>query len=55
MKYAKDKYWLHILLFFITLITTLFAGMWFIVSKPGPYEISEFAAALPYAFFNFYL
>ncbi len=50
MKYEKDKYWLHVLLFVITFITTMFAGMQWVSPLQPPYPIAAFAAALPYAF-----
>jgi len=40
----------HILLFVITFITTLIAGMQWITASGGPYEISSFTTALPYTF-----
>lgn len=44
------QYLTHILLFLATLVTTVYAGMWWVASKPGPWQLEEFSVALPYAF-----
>ncbi len=38
----------HLLLFVITVITTLIAGMQWTTATAGPYEISDFQRAIPY-------
>ena len=41
--------WIHLILFVITFITTLFAGMEWITGSFGPYEITSLVKALPYS------
>lgn len=41
---------LNIILFFITIATTLLAGTEWITGKPGPYDFVNLAVALPYSF-----
>ena len=41
---------IHIILFFISLATTIIAGMEWISPTPGPYSISELVQAVPYSF-----
>lgn len=41
---------LNIILFFITIATTLLAGTEWITGKPGPYDFFNLAVALPYSF-----
>lgn len=45
----KQKYWLHIGLFLITFLTTVFAGLEWSTGKIGPYEFSDLVHGLPYA------
>ncbi len=40
--------WFHLLLFVITFITTLIAGMQWTTASPGPYEFVTLTKALPY-------
>lgn len=46
----KNNYLVHIILFLITLITTIIAGTEWTTGKMGPYEINDLAKGLPYAF-----
>ncbi len=49
-EFGKQKYWLHILLFLLTLITTIFAGTEWASGKMPPYQISELIdKGLPYS------
>jgi membrane-associated protease RseP (regulator of RpoE activity) len=48
-KIKKDRYWLHILLFVITFITTTISGMEWTTGNYGTYEFSELAKGLPYS------
>ena len=41
---------IHIVLFIITIATTLIAGTEWITGKPGPYDFFSLAVALPYSF-----
>jgi len=41
---------IHILLFLVSIITTILAGMEWISPTPGPYSISELMQAVPYSF-----
>lgn len=41
---------IHIVLFIITIATTLLAGTEWITGKPGPYDISDLLIAFPYTF-----
>lgn len=43
-----DSYWLNIILFIITFITTLLAGMFWTTGSMGPYEFDSLKRALPY-------
>ncbi len=49
----KKKFWssygVHLLLFLLTFITTLIAGMQWTTGKAGPYEFSDLGIGLPYA------
>ena len=44
----KNKIWIHILLFVITFITLLIAGMEWTTGTMGPYEITSLVKALPF-------
>ncbi len=47
---TKQKYWLHILLFVLTLITTIFAGTEWASGSMPPYQFSELISkGLPYS------
>jgi len=48
-KKEKNKFFLHIVLFIITFITTTFAGMQWILGMGGPYEISTLIVGIPYS------
>lgn len=41
--------WFHLILFAVTFITTLIAGMQWTTASAGPYEFSSLSRALPYA------
>lgn len=45
----RQKYWLHIGLFVITFLTTIFAGLEWSTGKIGPYEFNDLVHGLPYA------
>lgn len=45
----KPKLWIHIVLFIVTFVTTVFAGLQWTTNKIGPYELRELANGLPYA------
>jgi membrane-associated protease RseP (regulator of RpoE activity) len=49
-KADRQNYWLHIGLFIVTLITATIAGVEWTTGKMGPYELSDLASGLPYAF-----
>ncbi len=45
----KSKYWIHLLLFAVTFITTTIAGMEWTTGSMGPYEFDSLAKGLPYS------
>ena len=45
----KPRYLIHIILFTITFVTTVFAGLQWTTGKMGPYELQELFNGLPYA------
>ncbi len=45
----KRSYHVHILLFIITFLTTIIAGMEWTTGKMGPFEIKDISLGLPYA------
>lgn len=45
----KPKYWIHITLFAVTFLTTVFAGLQWTTGNMGPYELKELISGLPYA------
>jgi len=45
----KPKLWIHIVLFIVTFVTTVFAGLQWTTNKIGPYELKELVNGLPYA------
>lgn len=49
IKTFKHNYPLHIILFLVTFVTTLIAGVEWTTGKPGPYEFGELVQGLPYA------
>lgn len=49
-KVKKNSYLVHILLFIITMLTTIIAGMEWTTGKTGPFEINDLERGLPYAF-----
>jgi len=44
----ENKIYIHILLFAITFVTTLIAGMEWTTGQMGPYEVTDLVKALPY-------
>ncbi len=46
----KRKYLVHVLLFVITFVTTIIAGMEWTTGKAGPYEFYDLSKGLPYSF-----
>ncbi len=48
-KPRKKSYLIHIILFVITFITTIIAGMEWTTGKMGPYEFADMVRGLPYA------
>src|SRR4030043_77359 len=48
-KKKKTSLWIHLLLFIITLFTTIIAGIEWTTGTLGPYEISILKEGLPYA------
>ncbi len=50
MKVKKHSSLVHILLFLISVATTVIAGMEWISPTPGPYSLSELMLAVPYSF-----
>ena len=46
----KHSSLIHIILFLVSIATTIIAGMEWISSTPGPYNFSELAKAIPYSF-----
>jgi len=46
---GKQKYILNIILFVVTFITTIFAGLEWTTGKMGPYQVDELLGGLPYA------
>lgn len=49
MKIKKHSSLIHIILFIISVATTIIAGMEWISPTPGPYSLSELARAVPYS------
>ncbi|MBI1937248.1 MAG: site-2 protease family protein [Ignavibacteriales bacterium] len=49
VKEKKQKYFVHIILFVVTLITTTIAGLEWTTGKVGPYEFSDLLKGLPYS------
>ncbi len=47
---SEQKYWIHVGLFLVTLVTTIIAGVEWTTGKMGPYEFNDLANGLPYAF-----
>lgn len=47
---SSHNYFLHIGLFLITFVTTVLAGIEWTTGRNGPYEFSDIAKGLPYAF-----
>ena len=45
----KKSYWVHIILFLITLVTTITAGTEWTTGTMGPYTFSDLLTGLPYA------
>ena len=45
----KERYWLHLGLVLITLITTTIAGMEWTTGSLGPYDVSSLTKGLPYS------
>ncbi len=50
MQVKKYSSLIHILLFLVSIITTILAGMEWISPTPGPYSIGELMQAVPYSF-----
>ncbi len=50
MQVKKHSSFIHIVLFFVSIITTILAGMEWISPTPGPYSIGELIQAVPYSF-----
>lgn len=48
-KKPKNKYFIHLVLFLITFITTLIAGMEWTTGSLGPYDFNTLGKGLPYA------
>ena len=48
-KIKRPSYTIHIVLFIITFVTTLMAGMEWTTGKGGPYEFTDLMRGLPYA------
>jgi membrane-associated protease RseP (regulator of RpoE activity) len=46
---GERKYFLNIVLFIVTFITTIFAGLEWTTGKMGPYQVDELLGGLPYA------
>ena len=49
MNNKENRYWLHIVLFIFTFVTTTIAGMEWRTGKIGPYEFNTLSMGLPYA------
>ena len=49
VKPTKQRYWINIVLFLVTLITTVFAGLEWTTGNMGPYSLDELSKGLPYA------
>ena len=49
-KKTINTFLLHLVLFIVTLITTILAGLEWTTGKSGPYEISDLHKGFPYAF-----
>ncbi len=48
-RHDKQRFFINIILFLVTLVTTIFAGLQWTTGNIGPYELKELVGGLPYA------
>lgn len=48
-KHDKPRFFINIILFLVTFVTTIFAGLQWTTGNVGPYELKELVGGLPYA------